>query len=148
MLDPVAVERLLRVREYILQEPRRLAMHEWLATDVRKKELGDLGAHGMPHAGVPPCGTVGCIAGNGIALFPDDDPGALMAGFSERGRQVLHLTFRQGWELFRPNYWPGVLSGRLYDLASGTPAYAALVAEAIETFIAHDGEWPEEEGDA
>ena len=54
-LTPAAVEKLLQVKQHILEEPNRLVMSDWVKQGSR---LRDYEAYVEP-----PCGTAACIAG-------------------------------------------------------------------------------------
>lgn len=51
------------IKEYILEEPKRVYMPKWIITSEEIEDL--LAVEG------PACGTVGCIAGNTVVLTGD-----------------------------------------------------------------------------
>lgn len=143
-------ELLLKVKAVILEEPKRVDMDLWIRECAEGENNG------------PACKTVGCISGWAVLIDgmrawrvkrpltvlrrmrKSGGPGA--DGF-QSGRELLALNLRQANALFFDNEWPSDLRRRLADEYSGTPEYAAVVAEAIDRFIACDGDWANEHRD-
>lgn len=146
------VELLQRVKASILEEPRRVNMCFFLD---RADSVGLL---------KPTCNTVGCIAGwaaaitwmdrnQGLSLANDEiDPIVDVFRSVDASARVLDLSHRQATELFYPDPswgygdgWPEDLLFRLRKLRPQRPAYARVVAEGIDRFIACGGDWSNEE---
>lgn len=126
---------LIRVRDHILAEPRRLNMSHW----TQSAKPGDVVFSGyevrigseskISKKDAPPCGTVACIAGwaGELSGNPVSDGGD--------GRRILRLTPAQAEELFYPDEWPGNAYSN-YRNAKGPDERAAIVASVIDDFIA------------
>jgi hypothetical protein len=144
-LKPEAVALLQRVKAHILEEPRRVYMDDWRKLGQAAKNLTD-----------PPCGTVACIAGWVVELAHPNP--RMVRYFHDPALRLLGLDpkeFRDDYQmmgLFTPTSWPedlrAELEGRLDTVtwewtgpAKGTPAYAAVVAAAIDRFIASPEEF-------
>lgn len=143
-------ELLLRVRERILEEPARIRMAEWYNGP---EHMGYIES-ATPHARVPPCNTVACIAGWVVI-----EGGTVNSDYLAEQRSnigfcnqipVLATELIYGPEheilsparmkLFHEDRWPDDLYYRIMDLNSGTPEYAAVVAAAIDRWIVADGD--------
>ena len=140
------IELLLRVKQSILDEPKRVDMLEWAtpptrATKHRKQRLRPT----APSA--PPCNTVGCIAGWTILNGLKDPARAArrmreklgFEGYAYAARIKLGLLASESDRLFFPRNWPERFERRLNVLAPGTPEYAQVVADRIDCFIASNG---------
>lgn len=134
------VKLLLKVKEAVLAEPKRLNMWKWLSVYNREEN---------PEG--PSCGTVGCISGWACVLA-EKEVGHLKTfkGAARRlereyrygsaeGARVIGLTENQAAELFAPLSWPDDLD--LCDTEEGTPEHAQIVAKGIDRFIANGGHW-------
>lgn len=134
------IELLLKVREAILLEPKRLDMWNWLGT-ASKRDNPD----------GPKCGTIGCISGWACVLKEKEARGLkTFRGAARRllndvtigllaGADALDLTNRQAGDLFVPSSWPTDLG--LCGTVEGTPKHAEVVAKGIDRFIAKGGRW-------
>ena len=134
------IELLLRVKEAILAEPKRLDMWGWLDTTSKRENPSG-----------PECGTIGCISGWACVL-KEKEAGGLRTfrGAARRllndgraglfaGAKILDLTMRQAGDLFEPARWPKDLD--LHETVEGTPEHAETVARGIDRFIANGGHW-------
>lgn len=112
------IELLQRVRQHILDEPRRLNMGTWVST-VGKTVPAFAGVYGRDEADLPPCGTVACVAGwavllsrfNGkpeeYAAFIRERPSLFPDGLtSSIGQEELGLSPSQMETLFYVGRWP------------------------------------------
>lgn len=103
------------IKDYILEEPKRVYMGDWL---MKGKEAIE---HYFETA-APACGTVGCIAGNASVLTDNTIPWShadeLLSGDSEQLRRALNSLF----------YDTDV------DANYGTKKYARIVAGRITQF--------------
>jgi hypothetical protein len=148
-------ELLLKVKEEILAEPRKLHMDTWL-WDAR--DFLEVDGEGVPEERMPPCKTVGCIAGWAVAVSDPRPPSEVAedARFSfgfdaaKRAQSLLGLKSRK---LFHHDeeaaagsggYWPEEFTARLKKEAPGTPGYARVVADVIDDLIANPAAWGEE----
>ena len=144
-LNPEAVALLQRVKAHILEEPRRVYMEDWRRLGKAAKETTN-----------PPCGTVACVAGWAVELAHPNP--RRVRNFADRALDLLGLKPREFKDedcpLFYVVLWPKDLKDRLngqldYNswewihapLDAGTPEYAAVVAEAIDRFIANPAEF-------
>jgi hypothetical protein len=142
-LKPEAVALLQRVKAHILEEPLRLNMDNWRTTNIQDDAYFDEDEH----AGIPPCRTVACIAGWAVGLGAKR-PGAVK-NVKDYALKLLGLpkdySAGEDWmegstRLFHPLDWPADLRRKLPEVG-GTPEYAAVVAEAIDRFIASPEEF-------
>ena len=170
-LSKETIDKLRRVLQRVKEEPTRLDMADWgYSTDSKSKAAqtwlrGEIvWAHDEDPP--PPCGTVGCFAGNAIfELVPRKQ---LVADYGENRLdweknefyQVIRLPFNsddvaadllgldteQADLLFYPDEWPRKYR-KAYDWAANKPTpeeraqtrYQAL-ADLVEAFIAADGD--------
>lgn len=139
----IAVERLLKVKAHILEEPRRLDMRDWVVVVKGEKVFPARSFPDMPDY-VPPCGTVACLAGWVTFLFSEDplknDP-KWMHRFSEvEAETLLNLSPRTTRDLFYPGNWPSDLAYRYEnaELDKDRVAMAAVTADRIDRFIAEN----------
>jgi len=132
---------LRRVRDHILEEPRRLYMGMY----IRRKADGDVLStnpwdHGtgktLPYA---PCGTAACIAG-WAALLSGLDPkyGWLRAATVAAKALRLGEYSEQFDSLVAVDRWPEPFQSR-YMRAMTAPARAKAAADRIDHFIATKG---------
>lgn len=107
------------VKEYILEEPKRVWMDEWIVEGAEQIK-GLLGVTG------PECGTVGCIAGNVRVLTGNIDRRCstlnLALGILSDGKEILVDDL---YDLFHDT---------IVDAKYGTKRYARIVAERINKF--------------
>ncbi len=122
------VELLDQIKQAILEEPRRIRMYDWVT------RISD-----VPEDKRPPCGTVACIAGWAVALSTGLRGDALYDydGISSAAADLLDCDPDI---LFHVSEWPKSWRERLDKVSSGTPAYAAVVAEFIDEFIRTNGD--------
>jgi hypothetical protein len=131
------VELLLKVKQAILDEPARLNMDNFLKSSD------------YYHDQEPACGTVGCIAGWAViidALGRDLSPQSIKKArlsiyegdVEKKACKLLGLEYTGLHPLFYPwGAWPEDLDSRLRAEKPGTLAYAQVVVEAIDRYIAH-----------
>lgn len=131
------VELLLKVKEAILEEPKRIDMDTWANEDE-----------------TVPCGTVGCIYGWGQALatglrgiavwdFIKKDPSyknIFGVDIPTSPQAPFDLTFAQAQRLYYVNHWPARFRAALNRHLEQTPEYAQVVADRIDHFIKTGGE--------
>ena len=144
------VDNLRKVKELILEEPRRINMLHWLQVGSKKELTASLGVD------APSCGTIGCIAGWGatLACAESDKKLKTLKGAAQ------HVTYAaieaatyfgiddlEYYELFYDESWPEDLGIRLERSDPGTADYAAVVADAIERYIACGGDWNKDAGE-
>ena len=135
------VERLRKIKDHILEEPLRVNMGPLICSRGNRKLLDanwciDITLPLSHRRRWPDCGTVGCIAGWEIILY--GHPETEGANDAERRLELPND------DLFYVYRWPGGLRDKISGLRGGTPAYAAVVAEAIESYISSNG-WEGEE---
>lgn len=140
------IKRFMKVKEMILEEPARVDMGVWRTTDVEGYDLK------------PACSTVGCIAGWAAISYlmetrklkrPKTAANQMSAfDVEEISRKALNMGNRDSWELFDEMRWPKDLWEALSEEEAGTPGYAAVVAQAIDRYVACDGHWKKEKRDA
>ncbi len=113
------VELMNKVREAILDNPRRVDMGDFCYSKEK-------------------CGTVGCIAGWAMILS-GIKPSFIKAGdFSPHnvGRDLLNISDEQAHKLFYVNSWPWQdIRIELYKSNEGTKRYARAVAAACDCAI-------------
>lgn len=146
------VKLLREVQAYMLAEPARVTMDEGVSS------YEDL-IEGTVHAAEPPCQTVSCIAGTAVILateaYKDEVPYEAIGytafggpgGIREQATIALDLSTKEAGRLFMlssfetsdVDFWPLDLEEKILEHTSGTPAYAAVVSERIDRFIATEG---------
>ena len=135
----INVELLLKVRDHILEEPRRLNMDVWL------KKWGT----NYPTEELPLCRTQGCIGGWALKLAHRRMPSDIWKIFAAAQR-VLGLSFEQAQRLFHQIYWPAQYAKPFrYSPRAGETWYgyvlkkaqyeARLAARRIDAFIQSEG---------
>lgn len=137
------VERFMQVKAMILAEPARIHMGVWRETDVEYFDPK------------PACSTVGCIAGwSAIAYLMEKKKLKRPKTAAEKmeswevqdiAEQSLGMGERDSWQLFDESHWPVDLNDALRLREPGTPEYAAVVAQAIDRYVACDGHWENDE---
>lgn len=129
---PLNVELLLKIKAHILEEPKRLAMQDWLVTGLKPGSE----YHGDIEDTVPDCGTVGCIAGWAVMLVDNTNHENL----TSRAIQLLGITKHPLYEqLFYTDQWRQEIKIE-YMLAvedEDHPAIAVATAKQIDWFIAN-----------
>jgi len=138
------VERFMKVKEMILEEPARIDMGVWKDTTMYGREIA------------PQCSTVGCICGWAAIIYYMDRnrlgrPRTAANAISPSevyllGAMALGLGERDPDDLFHDTNWPEDLRFALDEQDLGTPAYAAVVAQAIDRYLACDGNWDNDKG--
>lgn len=105
------------IRAYILEEPKRIFMGEWIIKGAQKIEE-TLETKG------PICGTVGCIAGNAT----------LLAGRGDRSIFASALDLLSGDDDELGEHLSSLFYGTAVDAEYGTKKYARIVAQRITKF--------------
>ena len=87
-----------KVRDHILEDPRRLNMRDWIwhYTDNQVRLNSDI---------LPPCGTVGCIAGWILELYGHElekETGDIV----KDAAKLLGVDLSEACCLFHLEYWP------------------------------------------
>jgi hypothetical protein len=135
------VELLLKVKQHILDEPKRLRMDTWLRHDVANGvRVSNSPGYGEPRTiEFPACGTVGCIAGWTAMLA---NPEYQESGLSNFGLSAFSIAKEElnideeiePFHLFYPDYWPTKLYERYLETQTAQER-ASIVAEAIDFYI-------------
>jgi hypothetical protein len=138
-------ERLLHVKAHMQAEPRRLRMSVWqqkvAAGDSVRDDFESLNGNSLTTVAVmneddiPPCNTVGCIAGWTDTLYPSD---RRYDSISVRAQKALGLTISQATQLFYPFEWSSWLPGNhemRYAGAATALQRVEVVAEVIDAFV-------------
>lgn len=131
---------LRQVAAHILEEPKRLNMSDW--------------GHTYAKAGgrIPPCRTVGCIAGWSIFLNQPEEWKAMLATDSDlcdsangllanpavTARKILGITESQERRLFYADAWPDKYWDA-FTLAKSKKVEAQIASDRIKHFIATKG---------
>jgi len=116
------VELLEKVKQHILEEPKRLRMGTILHTNAKERGWDN----------TPVCNTVGCIAGWTCVLGGSP----AVRAHSSIARDLLDVTHEQGERLFF-SYPDGF--EHIFD-DDGSEETAKLVAKRIDLFIKTNGE--------
>lgn len=123
------VELLQKIKQAILEEPRRIDMTSWAL-------------HPLSVENPPACNTVACIAGWAVALT-NNLRGKALSGFEDgieyTAEKYLDLPYPFSRRLFYMSRWPRTFQERLIYLSPRTPEYARVVADRIDHFIATEG---------
>lgn len=151
----INVRLLRRIQKVMLAEPRRVAMRAWaFGTDDIKvgssvSEESSFGLIVKRRSNIPPCGTVGCICGWGLALTTKLRGNALNRKITKlrsgdklipRGSMKLFgITRDQADRLFMPGDWPVEFRDKLRKYNFGTKRYAKAVCDRIDFFIKTNG---------
>jgi hypothetical protein len=143
------IELLQRVKQHILDEPRRLNMGTWVST-VRKTVPAFTGVYGRGEADLPPCGTVACVAGWAVLLSRfNGKPEEYAAFIRERntlspdgltssiGQEELGLSPSQMETLFYVGRWPERfrVAHEQAEEAADYQAMAQITADRIDYLI-------------
>lgn len=138
-------EPLLKIKEHILAEPRRINM-DYI---VLNREYGH-----WWYGNFPECGTVACIAGWGRILFDPNWRSNLpeLLGSMDFTQRLLGIDKDSGNRLFLDADWPLEFQDKLDRakravecaevvemLDAALAEYAAVVGARIDHFIATDG---------
>lgn len=148
------VRLLRRIQKVILAEPRRVNMAYWAKGRkdliAGNQVIDDWWGYNedLEPSQVPPCGTVGCICGWGIALTTKLRSDKLAAkvrkstmdrSFPRGALKLFGLTGAQADRLFIPTSWPDDYYERLNKYSFGTKRYAKVVCARIDRFIKTKG---------
>lgn len=136
MADKINTELLERVKQHILEEPKRFDMHSFVTR---------VSTH-APEEIRPACGTTACIAGWAILLDRADRGEAVPRRISSafyysvefRAMELLSLTEKQRRSLFYVSSWPQEFR-RTFNLARTLSERAEIAARRIDRFIATNG---------
>lgn len=131
------VKLLEKIREHILDEPKRMNMGCWITQGEDLK---------------PACKTVGCIAGWAVALsipktrrtFAKDLP-VSSVDIERMAEELLRLPHYHTDELFLPLHWPERFTHRLNKYAPGSQKYAAVVSARIKAYEKKYADWGKDE---
>lgn len=127
---------LRRVKDAILEEPKRLEMETWVA-------VGHIGK------GAPPCGTVACVAGWVAILARSDSERTPIAraaqsvasahqGTRWTAMQALNIGSCQANSLFYVAKWPAKYAKQYYR-AKTARGRALVTGRRIDAFIESEG---------
>lgn len=126
---PLNVKLLREIQKEISEEPKRLDMGTWLHK-YEKHRISDLEF-------VPPCGTVGCIAG--WAKILSERAGVVFTNYGTSLNACIALDIQEedSIYLFYTDHWPDDLQYRYNDAddAKDYTEKAAVTCEAIDRFI-------------
>jgi hypothetical protein len=170
-LSKKTVDLLRKLEAYILEEPKRFNLTLWgEIVDPKifkdKEQLRELENSSYYEATVveqkPPCGAVGCIAGNLCILSGIIKPKQIIKNFDsdievyefsrntpKQAAEALGLSYLEAAKLFFLKYWeaeyndetgeyigwPDEFAKRLEAIKPGTKAYAKVTVARIEHFI-------------
>ena len=125
------VKMLRKVQEFLLEEPRRFDMANWL-TKASSADILEM----------PPCGTACCIAGAAVIVNSGKTPAPMLEkrGFmvESNAGKILGLTYAQKDRLFFVNSWPSRFK-RAYRRAATPLGRARAGVRRIEHFIKTKG---------
>lgn len=129
-------ELLLKVKAHILEEPKRICMNTWIVNTAQCLRVKGLMT--------PKCGTVGCIYGWGRILAKGakawNNRWTPPEVFSFEDKATLFgLDTAEGRRLFLDAFWPVQFEERLAVAKPQSSAYARVVADRIDHFIATNG---------
>ena len=118
-------ELLLKVKQHILAEPKRLDMEKWC------KKLTPEEIQSLPNE-YPQCGTIACIAGWTCVL---GSSGAKFGGeVMYTAEELLNIPMHASYKLFYTQHWPEEFQQK-YILAKTPQERAQVTAEVIDDFI-------------
>lgn len=136
-----AVYLLRKVQKAILEEPKRINMKFWGRKYGKDIVAVREGSASYQHY-IPPCGTIGCIAGWGAVLGTKSAMKMNTKEFAEfiytaddRMIRLSKLSYEQANRLFYNDNWPARFENKLRRYNTGTPQYAKVVSDRIEHFI-------------
>lgn len=126
------IDLLTRVRDHILERPRRFTMGHWIQrkTEHTRRYVGDDGRLER----FAPCGTAACIAGWACVLENDADTRFHNLSSSKRGRELLGLNAGQATELFFVSDWPRHYR-QAFLKSRGMAERALIASRRINAFI-------------
>lgn len=162
-LKKETIKKLRAIQKYILEEPRRFNLTFWgeIANPKEFKYFENEGAFYDVVEQKPPCGAVGCIAGNACIVGGIVKPKDVIKGLDEfkvyafpettpeKARKYLGITKEQADRLFflaswcntdfdeNGEYlgWPEEFEQELNNYKAGTKGYAQVTVDRIEWFI-------------
>lgn len=155
--SPETVAKLEQLIEYIEKEPLRFNMGLWGVTakegDVLKKRVSQILSEFSPTADdVPPCNTVGCLAGNILVMtgqvkpikdeetdvsyfiFHTDTPDRAAEWLGIDKSAAARLFLLRGYRNYGRGHWPETFERRLRDATPGTTEYVNITKERIRHF--------------
>lgn len=165
MLSELSIERLNELKKFIGRVPEKLNMDDWGSVcDPNFYEEADMQSAVVDQR--PPCGTVGCLAGNTVIMAGIVKPRALFDGGTvyelegetpRDARDYLEITEEQADRLFylkswnyglgvvndeegNPAGWPDEFEERLSKYQPGTSGYLRATLDRIDHFIATFGD--------
>ena len=135
-------ELLLKVKQHILEEPRRLDMYRWLEHHKPGELLWDSAYDGPEddQVSVPDCGTVGCIAGWIVSLGGAEHLTETRL-LSNLASELLGLSRDIVDQLFYTNNWflwatnGNSLKSQYDNSAPGSRQRAEVVARVIDLWL-------------
>ena len=122
---PLNIEMLQRIKKLILEEPRRLEMDSWGYIVPKEQAVLD--------EKLPPCGTVGCIAGWANILDEIDRgiaPDHICINHQRHAARILGLD-DSGDNVFCQDKWPEPFATK-YALVRTKEGKAKVTAEYID----------------
>ena len=134
-LTPEAIQKLLEVKQHILEEPNRLSMQDWVQDKCNLRRFWDYLDGLRASTGLvslnPPCGTAACIAG-WICILNGKK------GQAGPGIAVTVLGINREWydiatRLFYTSNWDDDLRKRF--TTTNLRERASAAAEQIDRFI-------------
>lgn len=130
------VQLLERVRDHILEKPRRLMMGRWVQ---RQSFTGStyISDHGRP-VKYAECGTAACIAGWTCVLADERLNHSSESYIEQRATDLLGLTDLQHYRLFYTGSWPERYR-KAYYKATNMTERAKVAARRINAFIKTKG---------
>ena len=146
---------LRQLQTVILEEPKRLDMNHWVVKFLKADRKNEFNIKY-----IPPCKTVGCIAGWECTLHPKKAKELGWSGLQKYydrtatatteyattestvkvATELLGLTENQAQILFYPTAWPRFWYDKLVNKKEQTKAYAKVVANFIQEVIDTDGQ--------
>lgn len=171
MLSEFTIGELRKLEQYMLEEPKRFNLSYWgvhidpkLYDDESyeaKSNLTRMSGDTLLYSHIsdmfkqkPPCGTMGCLAGNYLVMRELVKPSSycdstevytFAADTDQLAADALGLDRDQMRRLFYPNEsryhgWPAEWQEKLDATKPGTLEYAQVAVDRIEHFIATGGE--------
>lgn len=129
--------RLLRkVKNHILEEPRRFIMRTWLLTREYVGGPSYPSDNGAKEVKFAKCGTAACIAGWAVLLH--DKRITNYDEIARRASELLELDEMKSYRLFGATWWPEPF-GSQYRKAKTPTARAKIAAARIEHYIKTEG---------
>lgn len=131
-------ELLLKVKDHILEEPKRLIMSAF----VTRKEFSyaglmhDLDAFKSTKREFAPCDTAACIAGWSVLLTEGME--TTTSNLRERAAELLGIEMGKEERLFEVGHW-SLDNRKKYREATTPEALAQIAADEIDIYIAENG---------